>query len=371
MKRRTILNALLLFLAAHPLIALAGGPRGDLSGGSPSGIGPDGSQINTLTSVGGSLVSKYGVWTFGPGVTGPTAANPPGPFGSFNYIKLNGRVINRLGEFGIADRTGASQIVVNYGGEVFYLTTENDRIWYQFVNYTENGNVSSSACPPCTVDPTLVVHAAGPNALPPFTPSTDGTTISSGAGCVTSVDGVWCNGAGGTNWTPTLNGIPIDLAGGPPPRFNSLTVSCNGQLFGLSTLNAMFSFLSFEATESYAVSNPSLPTCPIAINVAVTPNPALVVAPVPGPHVSSSTPIGTPIASYVVTTSDGSPYTATPALGTSASWLGVATSGGACSPLTPPCIVTTGVPDTARFVQVQPVSGRNAPGASEIEVLVP
>jgi hypothetical protein len=356
MNRRTILIALLLFLVALPLIALAGGFRDGLSGGSPSGISPDGSQINTLDSIGGSLVNKYGVWTFGPGVTGPTAANPPGPFGSFNYAKLNGRVINQIGLFGITGRTGASQIVVNYGGEVFFLTTENDRIWYQYVDYTQNSNVSGSACPPCTVDPTLVVHAAGPNALPPFTPSAPGTTVTSSPGCVTSIDGVWC-APGGTGWQPTLNGIPFNAVGAVP--YNSMTVACSGNIFQLNANDGlMYTVLSFNTYPTSSGS--SLPTCPIPINVAVTPNPALVSGSIPGPQLTSAT-TGV-IASFVVTTSDGSPYSGSTFLDTTASFLGISGTN----------IVTTASPSPPGnyFVEVRTASGVGSPGASTIEVIV-
>lgn len=358
----TLICTFLALLAwAHPAEA----QQGRLSGGVPSPPcgAPGAPQINTLSSLGGSLVNGYGTWQFGPGMTPPTGAAPPGPWGTFNFVKLNGKVINRIGQTGIgAVRSGASQIVIDCGGNVFFLTLENDRQWVQYVNY----DASSAGSP--LIDPTAVTYVTGnpPNYSPPYTPSADGTTLTSTIGCVTTLEGVWCNGSGGATWQLFLNGLFMSAAD-PTSQFKSLAVNCNGNVFVSDWVtNNWAAVLSFN---KYVTSSTTLPTCPIPTVVTATPNPTFVTSPVPGPQINSSTTVGSVIASVSVTTSDGSPFSGSLSLATnpSASFIGISGSN----------IVTTGIPTPAQAynVEVHATSGGSAPlvawpGASTIELIV-
>jgi len=58
----------------------------------PAYISPDGTQITSGST--GAVYNRYAKWTFGPVVTPPTDAGPPGPYGNFQYVKLNGKVLN-------------------------------------------------------------------------------------------------------------------------------------------------------------------------------------------------------------------------------------------------------------------------------------
>jgi hypothetical protein len=167
----------------------------------PADISPDGTQITSGST--GAVYNKYGKSTFGPVVTPPTSAGPPGPYGNFQYVKLNRKVLNN-------DNVPVAQAIkIDFGGNVFFLTTQNDRRWFQFVGYNASAHFVGSP----NIDPTMVVSSPAPPTTfnPPYTPSADGTTISGGSGSLTTADGVFSFGSGSGNWPPYLNGTPIRL----------------------------------------------------------------------------------------------------------------------------------------------------------------
>jgi hypothetical protein len=221
--------------------------------GAPGGA----AQIDTLNSPGGSLTNGFGTWTFGPIITPPTAAGPPGPFGPYRFIKLNGKVINNLSSasaitLDCADPAGGT------GLNVFFLTTQNDRWWYQYTGYNFGLFVGGNTIPPY-FDPASVQYSPGsPTTFsPPYTP-TPGTI--SGSGTLTSDDGIWTLSSG----TVSLNGRAM---ASPPPGgpATDLTVSATGQLFAKAggTWQVWLDFNWYAAGST-------VPAGPIPIRVTVT-----------------------------------------------------------------------------------------------------
>ena len=210
----------------------------------------------------------------------------------------------------------------------------------------------------------LAPKTAGIWRMSAYTPSAPGTTLNSAPGCVTTLEGVWCNGSCGATWQLFLNGLFMSAAD-PTSRFSSLAVSCNGNIFVKDWVTANWAaVLSFN---KYVTNSSVLPTCPIPTVVTTTPNPAFVTAPVPGPQISSSTTVGSVIATAAVVTSDGSPFSGTLALATNpdaSAFLGMSGAN----------IVTTGTPTPAQAYNVEvhaTEGGLTAwPGASTIELIV-
>jgi hypothetical protein len=182
----------------------------------PAYVSPDGTQIDTLNSLGGAVYNGYGKWEFGQALTPPTAAGSgvDGPFGNFCYVKLNGKIVN-------LDNIPAAQAIrVDLGGNVFFLTTQNDRWWFQFVEYYAASFLVGSPF----INPASVVTSPAPPTSfnPPYTASADGTTISGGTGSLKTVEGVWTFGSGSVNWPILLNGITVH-----PPGSNALQMQVN------------------------------------------------------------------------------------------------------------------------------------------------
>jgi len=351
MLRRTLLAGSPLLLLpkvsiAHPL------SRG-LSGGTPA------QSIDTLNSINGSVANAYGTWTFGPGITPHTGAGPPGPFGYFCYVKLNGKVINAIGGLSPAPggRSGAQQIVVDFGGNVFFLTAENDREWYQMNGYA--GGVYNVGSP--FIDPGSVISGPLPSPNPPFTPSPDGTTVTSTPGSLTSIDGVWTNGSGGSSWQPTLNGIPniAAITTGIPRSFNSMKISANGNMFLFDLNDGQWQAMLSHG--EYLIGG-SVPVGPIPIDVLVTPNPALTGTTPPRPTLPPGASIGTVIASVSVTMSDSSSFSGS---------LSITAGGASFIGLSGANLVTTGSTVSGTyFTTVSATAGgiTVSPGASTVEI---
>jgi hypothetical protein len=261
--------------------------------GAPGGA----AQIDTLNSPGGSLSNGFGAWTFGPIITPPTAAGPPGPFGSYRFVKLNGKVINNLSSasaitLDCADPTGGT------GLNVFFLTTQNDRWWYQYTGYNF-GLFNGSPF----LDPSAVGYSPGPPTTfsPPYTP-TPGTI--SGSGTLTSDDGIWTLSGG----TVSLNGRAM---ASPPPGgpATDLTVSATGQLFAKAggTWQVWLDFNWYAA-------GTSVPVGPIPIRVTVTvaspyyPGYAVSQNLATGVTTGTATGFGTVVANIAVTMSNGGAF---------------------------------------------------------------
>ena len=149
----------------------------------PAYISPDGTQITSGSTA--AVYNGFGAWSFGPVQTPPTGVGPPGPYGNFQYVKLNGKIVRNV--------PAAQAIRIDFGGNVFFLTTGNDRWWYQFVGYDADAFFVGS---PDIVPASVVTSPVSPTTFdPPYTPSPDGTTISGGTGSLTTADGIWTFGA--------------------------------------------------------------------------------------------------------------------------------------------------------------------------------
>jgi hypothetical protein len=285
------LGAWLSIVLLTSLPAYAGHGHGH-GGGSGCGVLGGAAQIDTLNSPGGSIRNGFGTWTFGPIVVPATLAGPPGPFGPYHFIALNGKVIHNL--------SSASAITLDCSGNMFFLASQNDRLWYQYVGYNF-GLFNGSPF----LDPTQVQYAPGPPATfnPPYTPSPDGTTFS-GSGTLITIDGTWVLSGGAV----TLNGRAM---ASPPPggSVTDIEVASNGQFYAKAggTWQVWLDFNWYAAGSS-------IPVGPIPIRVTVT-----VASPFyPGyapsqclaTNVTTTTPlgIGTTVAVIAVTMSDGSPF---------------------------------------------------------------
>jgi hypothetical protein len=264
-------------------------------------ISPDGTQIDTLNSLSGSVTNGYGTWTFGSAVTPGTDQGPPGPFGTFNYVKLNGKILS------LQNVPEAQAIRVDYGGNVFVLTTQNDRWWYQFASWYAGNHFVGSP----TIGNGGDAHPPAGNGIyfldsipiysPPYTSSPDGTTIAAGVGSLTTSDGVWTWGTVTSgSASPLLNDVPISIL--PTAGFaTQMTVSHGGILFALSGNGHWFAYIKLDWYDC----GTSIPAGPIPIDVTLSTNLNNSIT-----H-SPATPNGTVIASIVVTMSDGSPFSGT------------------------------------------------------------
>jgi hypothetical protein len=352
MLRRTLLSCSPLVLL--PRIGIAHPLSGSLSGGTPV------QAIDTLNSINGSVANAYGTWTFGQGITPHTGAGPPGPFGYFCYVKLNGKVVNTIGSQSPSPggRSGAQQIVVDFGGNVFFLTAENDREWFQFGGYA--GGVFNVGSP--FIDPGSVFNLALPTPGPYPSPSPDGSTLTSTPGSLVSVDGVWTNGSGGSSWQPTLNGIPnlAAITTGTARNFSQMEVNSNGNMFLFDIGNA--AWVAMLSHERYAVVG-SVPTGPIPIDVLVTPNPALTGTTPPRPTLPPGASIGTVIASVSVTMSDSSSFSGSLSITAGgASFIGISGANLVTTGATVPGGYFTTVSATAGGITV-------SPGASTVQIV--
>lgn len=172
---------------------------------SPDGTVSDG-------TVGAPLVTGYGRWTWGP-----LFAPPPYWYTSgFYWVKLNGKYVYQ-----------GARAEVNFGGQLF--SEQPDQNWVGFLNYRFQF-VSSGGS-----DPTNPGWPSPPIVTGPFTPSPDGTSITTPVGSLVTADGVWTSGANttGANYYALLNGVNPDHE--PTGVFGlngtQMTVAANGNLF--------------------------------------------------------------------------------------------------------------------------------------------
>jgi len=248
---------------------------------------PDGTQIDTLNSLMGNVVNGFGMWTFGPAIVLPTGAGPPGPFGTFNYVKLNGKTIGPRVPF-------AQAIRIDFGGNVFFLTTENDRWWFQYVGYDADAFFVGSPF----IDPSLVVTSPAPPTTfnPPYTPSPDGNAIPRNVGSLTTLDGVWTFGTPSASaYSPNLNGVTIAVR---PSDVVQMATSAQGTLFAQMITNLQwYAYLNFD----WYLAGATVPVGPIPIEVNFSPNLRQ--------DLTTSSPIGAVVSTISVVMSDGSPFT--------------------------------------------------------------
>jgi hypothetical protein len=347
-------------LAAAPLLML---PRTVLGLGYSRSSGGSAAvqEINTRDSINGTLVNAYGIWGFGRGIVRATGAGPPGPFGAFCYVTLNGKVMKQIGTNSAEDAgKGAQQIVLD-GGQIFSLTNQNDRYWGQFINYFDIGVGSPDYTPIAAVLPTPITY--------PYSPvSADGSLLTSTPGTLTTKDGVWTNDVGGTGYQPTLNGVTYRSAS-PGAFIDRMQVACNGNMFVHDNRDN-----TWQLQASYGgrfLMGPSIPSAPIPIIVNQNGNPAVMTPGDPLVVLSTSTSIGTVISTMSTVMSDGSTYGGPyqnffrDGGGTVQSWAAVSGAN----------LVTTGAPVSGFYqsdVFAQIGGGFPAmPGAQTLFVLVP
>jgi hypothetical protein len=257
-------------VSAEQTVQAAGGPA----------ISPDGTAI--FGNTGGTLRTLYGTWDFGDQYA------PPGPDGNvYRYPRLNGREI--LNITGIENNMLAfRQLVVDKGGQLFGLTFSS--IWNVWDDYSfmYDGNYPNAGT---TYDP-LPPHQV----TPPFTPSSDGTTITGGTGSLTSIDGNWSFGAvNGVGWNLMLNGTPVGLAGGTY-ACDTIELNSHGQVWVRDPGTANWRLW----LEQVLTTSPPPTSLPIPIGISMVPS--------NNTTISHTAPIGTLIAAITVTMSDGSAF---------------------------------------------------------------
>ncbi|MBV8293492.1 MAG: hypothetical protein JOY55_17070 [Mycobacterium sp.] len=250
---------------------------------------PDGTII--IGETGGQLVNGYGTWSW----AGPVAPAPVWSNNRFFNITLNGKpVVSYTGS--ALDVIGAERMEVNYGGQLFALS--HDEIWHAWTGYTWVVISSPSLVDPSTLGAPL---PAPPLYTPPYTPSTDGSTLASGAaGTLMTADGSWSFGAvNGSGWQIELNGtsLGILMAQWPNPGYlqaDQLEVD-GGQLFYHDT--QLSAWRIWEGNFGQSVTGPTA----LPVPVGSTFSPAM-------PSLSATSAPGTLVTTITVTTSDGSAF---------------------------------------------------------------
>jgi hypothetical protein len=220
-----------------------------------SSISPDGSSITGGT---GSLVTAYGVWTFGPPSHGAGD-----DVQNFYRVMLNGK------EFGDA-LDYASQLRVANGGQLYALSFDFNE--FQIQGYSASGYTPSPL----------------PNFNPPYMPSPDGSILTGTTGSLTTLDGVWTidsNGYTILNGTRSAHNYFITAM---------LQVDAHGTLFSKDTGGNWLYWAAFRWNDT---TGPVVAPVPISISFS-TYIPTL-------PHTS---PVGTNVAAIAVTMSDGSAF---------------------------------------------------------------
>jgi hypothetical protein len=268
--------------------------RGGASAGPPPGLSPDGSFIFGLPAGGGSgtLTTAYGTVTYGAFLAPHDGTNA----GSFNLPMLNGLAMQpggpNIGAFGYP---AMMQLQIHNGGNLYGVG--NDQLWSQWDGYSwiGNGGADFAGGP----SPTAPVPGPLPTYSPPYTPSSDGASISGGSGSLTTIDGTWGFGtAGSGGWRATLNGIEIKDWGGTFPHFDQMTIQSHGRMF-LHRSDG-------PGWEHWALYQRNLSTgpttTPVPINLEITPS---------RPAIPHGSPVGTFVSDVAVTTSDGSPFSGT------------------------------------------------------------
>jgi hypothetical protein len=256
-------------------------------------LSPDGSIMIGQPTGGGdvpSLRTAYGTWTLG----GPIATQPGYGGGTPCHVLLNGKQTAPGMPAGLF-WPAAQQLRVNYGGNLYNFSF--DEIWTQWTGYSWNQNdgVDLASGPAATPTPPGL-----PTYNPPYTPSSENSTISGGTGTLQTADGVWTFGAAnGTGWQVQLNGIPLlrGFGNGFWRVADQMKVYASGQMF-FHGVDATPGWFCWAGNQANASTGPTASPVPVSLTVSPT---VLSV-----PHLSS---IGTHICDVNVTMSDGSSFT--------------------------------------------------------------
>jgi hypothetical protein len=258
---------------------------------SPGSLSPDGSKIIGQPGGGGNgtLITTYGVITFGVFLNPPDSTHA----GTFNMPMLNDVAMNPGGPWvGAFGQPAMMQLWIANGGNLYGVG--NDQLWSQWDGYHWIGNGGSSFVDgPSATEPT---PGPLPTYKPPYTPSSDNTSISNGSGSLTTIDGIWEFGTTGSiGWRIRLNGIEVKEYGGSYHYFDKMTVHSRGRMF-LHRIDEP-GWSHWALNQRNKSSGPT--AAPVPIDVTVTPS--------RGMH-SVSDPVGTFVQNIAVTTSDGSPF---------------------------------------------------------------